>query len=73
MESPREDIGYTQPAVPRHIQKARDFTAHVLHYCLTHSHQEQLCREREGYEELRRTYPEEPIDKVLRDEKRFHP
>ncbi|RJP48740.1 MAG: hypothetical protein C4586_08460 [Anaerolineaceae bacterium] len=71
--SPHEDLGYNQPAVPRDIQKARDFTSHVLRYCSTHSDQEKLCREREGYEELHRKYPEAGIDGVLRRERRFHP
>lgn len=67
------DIGYVLPAVSPDIQYAREVTAHVIRYCDTHSDQEKLCREREGYEELHNRYPTRGFDTILRNEVRFHP
>lgn len=73
MDSPQEDIGSRKaPDVPRDIQKARAFTAHVLRVCTGKTVAEQIQIEREGYRELHQEYPEQGLDQILRSDKRFH-
>ncbi len=73
MSSPHEDLGYAKPQVNPSIQMARDYTAHVLRICSGKNQHEQICIERESYQELHQKYPTKGIDRVLREEKRFHP